>query len=85
MLKLVESLALKTERAKRTAVEIIPLRDSEIGIFKCGWCEATVRGKRKGWNSYRATECKPVPIQIRGDICPRRECRISLQAKYTKR
>jgi hypothetical protein len=85
MLKLVESLAVKAERAKRTAIEFTPLRDRETGTYKCAWCEAVVRGKRKGWSSYCATDHKPVQVQIHGDVCSRWECRISLQAKYTKR
>ena len=68
MLKLVESLAVKAKRAKRTTVELIPLRDSGTGTFKCGWCEATVSGKLKGWNSYRATEHKPVQFALAGYV-----------------
>ena len=56
MLKLVESLAVKAERAKKTTVQFIPLRDSGSGAHKCSWCETVVRGKRKGWNSYHAIE-----------------------------
>jgi hypothetical protein len=85
MLKLVESLSIKAARAKHTSIEFIPLRESGTGTYKCGWCETVVKGKRKGWNSYRATVDKPVRVQICGDACPRRECRISLQAKYIRK
>jgi hypothetical protein len=85
MLKLAESLSIKAARVKHSSVEFIPIRDSDTGTYKCGWCEVVVRGKRKGWVSYRATDHKPVQIQIQGDVCHRRECRISLQAKYIKR
>lgn len=85
MLKLVESLAVKLERAKRTRIEFIPLRDGGTGTYKCAWCETVVRGKRKGWNSYRLTDPKgPFEFHILGDVCSRHECRISLQAKYSR-
>lgn len=85
MLKLVESLSIKAARVKHSYVEFIPLRDSGTGTYTCGWCGVVVGGKRTGWVSYRAIDHKPVEIQIQGDVCHRRECRISLQAKYTKR
>jgi hypothetical protein len=84
MLKLVESLAVKAQRAKRTTVEFVPLRDGGTGVHKCSWCQTVVRGKRKSWNSYRATERigNTTELRFEGDVCPREECRISLQAKY---
>ena len=86
MLKLVESLAVKAERAKKTTVQFIPIRDRGTGTHKCNWCETVVRGKRKGWNSYHATERLGPTTELRfdGDVCPREECRISLQAKYIR-
>jgi hypothetical protein len=86
MLKLVESLAVKAARAKRTTVEFIPLRDSGTGWYKCAWCETTVSGKRIGWSSFKAVEQRPssAKFDIQGDVCPRPECRISLQAKYIR-
>ncbi len=87
MLKLVESLAVKAQRAKTTTVEFLPLRESGTGTHKCSWCETVVKGKRKGWNSYRATERIGTTTELRfeGDVCPREECRISLQAKHPAR
>ena len=84
MLKLVKSLAVKAERAKKTTVQFIPLRDSGSGTHKCSWCETVVRGKRKSWNSYHAIERLGPTTELRfdGDVCPRKECRISLQAEY---
>ena len=86
MLKLVESLAVKAERAKKTTVQFIPIRDRGTGTHKCNWCEAVVRGKRKGWNSYHATERLGPTTELRfdDDVRPREECRINLQAKYSR-
>ena len=44
---------------------------------KCNWCGTVVRGKRKGWNSYHATERLGPTTELRfdGDVCPREECR----------
>ena len=44
MLRLVESLVTKAERAKTTTVEFFPLR--EATSHKCGWCETFVKGNR---------------------------------------
>jgi hypothetical protein len=54
MLKLVESLATKAERAKSTTVEFSPLI-SEAYARKCDWCERFTTSP-KGWVSYRAVE-----------------------------
>jgi hypothetical protein len=86
MLKLVESLATKAERAKHTTVAFTPLPDCVIGTYKCAWCESVVKGKRQGWSGFEALgEPKaPGPVRVSGIVCSRRECRVSLQAKYTK-
>jgi hypothetical protein len=83
MLKLVESLAVKAQRAKSTTVEFIPLRETTT-IHECDWCGTVGSGKRKGWNSYTALERSARgEFPVTGDVCPNAECRISLQAKYS--
>ena len=62
-----KSLAVKAERAKKTTVQFIPIRDRGSGTHKCNWCEAVVRGKRKGWNSYHATERLGPNTELRFD------------------
>ena len=52
MLRLVESLATKAERAKTTTVEFFPLR--EATSHKCGWCETFARGTRKAGTATAA-------------------------------
>jgi hypothetical protein len=77
MLKLVESLAAKAERAKRTTVEFLPLHQ---GIsHHCLWCGQYA----KGWQSYRAVDhSHPGGIKVMGEVCADRECHMSIAAKY---
>jgi hypothetical protein len=82
MLRLVESLAAKVERAKSTTVEFVPLRARPMG-YKCDWCSKIVSSKHKGWISFRAVDrSSGFEIRLVGDVCERYECRISVQAKY---
>jgi hypothetical protein len=71
MLRLVESLATKAERAK-TTVEFFPLR--EATSHKCGWCETFVKGNPKGWHSYRGVDRSyPGGLNVGGDVCSAKE------------
>ena len=82
MLRLVESLATKAERAKTTTVEFFPLR--EAPSHKCGWCETFAKGNPKGWHSYRGVDRSyPSGLNVGGDVCSAKECRLSIQAKYS--
>jgi DNA-directed RNA polymerase subunit RPC12/RpoP len=84
MLRLVESLATKVERAKSTTVQFVPLRARPIG-YKCDWCGKIVNSKQKGWISFRAIDCSSgFEAPVAGDVCDCDECMISIQAKYTK-
>jgi hypothetical protein len=83
MLKLVESLAVKAERAKSTTVVFVALGESVS--HRCSWCGQFAKGNPKSWNSYHAVDhTYPRGLNIVGDVCPKRECRISIQAKYTR-
>ena len=81
MLKLVESLAAKAERAKRTTVEFLPLHK---GIsHHCLWCGQYAKGSPKGWQSYRAIDhSHPKGIKVMGEVCADRESHMSIAAKY---
>jgi hypothetical protein len=82
MLKLVESLATKAERAKSTTVEFSPLR-SDAYARKCDWCEKFTTTP-KGWASYRAVEkTKRGVFEVAGHVCADPECRLSIQARYS--
>ena len=82
MLKLVESLATKAERAKSTTVEFFPLREGFS--HRCSWCETYATGNPKSWDSFRAVaRSDPVWLNVVGDVCADKECRISIQAKYS--
>jgi hypothetical protein len=82
MLKLVESLATKAERAKSTTVEFFPLREGFS--HRCSWCETYANGNPKSWDSFRAVaRSDPVWLNVVGDVCADKECRISIQAKYS--
>jgi hypothetical protein len=84
MLRLVESLAVKAKRAKSTTVVFVPLGESVS--HRCSWCGEFAKGIPKGWNGYRAVD-HTYPrggLAVAGDICPNRECRISIKAKYAK-
>jgi hypothetical protein len=82
MLRLVESLATKAERAKTTTVEFFPLR--EATSHKCGWCETFVKGNPKGWHSYRGVDRSyPGGLNVGGDVCSAKECSLNIQAKYS--
>jgi hypothetical protein len=85
MLKLVESLAVKAKRAKSTTVVFVPLSESGVS-HRCSWCGQFAKGKLKGWNGYHAVDHSYPPggLAVAGDVCCDRECRISIQAKYTK-
>jgi ferredoxin len=52
MLKLVESLGAKAERAKRTTIEYLPLQDGTS--HHCAWCGLCAKGRPKGWQRYKA-------------------------------
>ena len=85
MLKLVESLAVKAKRAKSTTVVFVPLSESGVS-HRCSWCGQFAKGKPKGWNGYRALD-QSYPrggLAVAGDVCSDRECKIGIQAKYTK-
>jgi hypothetical protein len=82
MLKLVESLATKAERAKRTTVEFQPLSSDAYGR-NCDWCE-TFASRPKGWASYQAVErTKRGVFNVNGHVCADPECRLSIQARYS--
>jgi hypothetical protein len=84
MFRLVDSFATKVERAKSIAVQFKPLRTRPIG-YKCDWCHKVVNDKQKGWISFRAVDCSSgFETSLTGEICERDECRISIQAKYTR-
>ena len=81
MLKLVESLAAKAERAKRTTVEFLPLH--KCISHHCLWCGQYAKGSPKGWLSYRAVDhSHPKGIKVMGEVCADRECHMSIAAKY---
>jgi hypothetical protein len=81
MLKLVESLATKAERAKSTTVEFSPLRGTHPRT--CDWCRK-FSPDPKGWASYKAVEPKcGGASKISGDVCADVECRLSIQARYS--
>jgi hypothetical protein len=83
MLRLVESLAIKAERAKTTTVEFFPLR--EAPSHKCAWCETYAKGNPKGWHSYRGVDRSyPGGSNVGGDVCSAKECRLSIQAKLAR-
>jgi hypothetical protein len=83
MLKLVESLASKAARAKRTTVEFMPLRE---GTFHhCAWCGQYAKGSPKGWHYYQALDYTyPGGLRVVGEVCANRECQMSVKAKYPK-
>jgi hypothetical protein len=83
MLKLVESLGVKRKRAKSTTVVFVPLGESIS--HRCSWCGQFAKGIPKGWNGYHALDhaYSREGVAVVGDICSDRECRISIQAKYT--
>ena len=81
MLKLVESLAAKAERAKRTTVEFLPLHQGSS--HHCLWCGQYAKGSPKGWQNYRAVDhSHPGGIKVMGEVCADRECHMSIAAKY---
>jgi hypothetical protein len=82
MLKLVESLATKAERAKATTVEFSPLRGTHPR--NCDWCEKYAANP-KGWASYEAVERgkQGNVFRVTGDVCSDPECRLSVQARYS--
>jgi hypothetical protein len=82
MLKLVESLATKAERAKATSVEFSPLQSWRPR--SCDWCEKIAANPR-GWASYGAFERgrRGSVFRVTGDVCSDPECRISIQARYS--
>jgi hypothetical protein len=81
MLKLVETLATKAERAKATTVEFSPLRGAHPR--NCDWCKKFAANP-KGWASYEAEERTGKGIfKVTGNVCASVECRISIQAKYS--
>jgi hypothetical protein len=84
MLKLVGSLAVKAKRAKSTTVVFVPLGESIS--HRCSWCGQFAKGTPKGWNGYQAMDYsyRGVKLSVAGDVCADTECRISIQAKYTK-
>jgi hypothetical protein len=83
MLKLVESLTVKRKRAKSTTVVFVPLGESIS--HRCSWCGQFAKGTPKGWNGYRALDhaYSREGVAVAGDVCSDRECKISIQAKYT--
>jgi hypothetical protein len=82
MLKLVESLAAKAARAKRTTVEYLPLQGSTS--HRCAWCNLYVKGSPKGWQCYKALDrCLPGGVKVMGEVCRNHECRVSIEAKYS--
>jgi hypothetical protein len=80
MLRLVETLALKAERAKSTTVDFFPLTDCRSK--KCSWCKE-FSAFPKGWSRFNAIDHKPGGIAITGYICADPECRISIMAQYS--
>jgi hypothetical protein len=83
MLKLVESLAAKAERAKRTTVEYLPLQTSPF--HRCAWCNSHAKGSPKGWQSYNALDRSlPGGVKETGEVCGNHECRVSIEAKYSQ-
>jgi hypothetical protein len=81
MLRLVESLATKAERAKSTRVEFLPLRQAVS--YRCGWCRRFASNP-KGWSSYRAADVGKRGIFTGiGEVCGDPECRLSIQARYS--
>jgi hypothetical protein len=81
MLKLVETLATKAERAKATTVEFSPLRGAHPR--NCDWCDKFAANP-KGWASYEAVQStKQGVFKVTGDVCADVECRISIQARYS--
>jgi hypothetical protein len=84
MLRLVESFATKTQRAKSTTVQFMPLRARSLG-YKCDWCGQIVNERQRGWISFKAVVRSPgVGDVVIGDVCNCDECRISVQAKYAE-
>jgi hypothetical protein len=83
MLKLVESLAAKAERAKHTTVEYLPFQE---GIsHHCTWCGLYAKGSPKGWQCFKALDPSlPGGVKVMGEVCGNPECRISVEAKYTR-
>jgi hypothetical protein len=83
MLKLVESLAAKVERAKRTTVEYLPLQDGTS--HRCKWCGLYAKGSPKGWQCYKAVDPSvPRGVKVMGEVCGNPECRVSVEAKYAQ-
>jgi len=75
---------MKAKRAKSTTVVFVPLGESTS--HHCFWRGQFAKGKLKGANGYRAVD-HTYPrggLAITGDVCSDRECKISIQAKYTK-
>ena len=81
MLKLVETLATKAERAKATTVEFSPLRGAHPR--NCDWFDKFAANP-KGLASYEAVQStKQGVFKVTGDVCADVECRISIQARYS--
>jgi hypothetical protein len=81
MLKSVESLAAKAERAKRTTVEYLPLQEG--ASHHCAWCGVYAKRRPKGWQRYKALDTSlPGGGKVMGEVCGNPECRVSIETKY---
>jgi hypothetical protein len=81
MLKSVESLAAKAERAKRTTVEYLPLQEG--ASHHCAWCGVYAKRRPKGWQRYKALSTSlPGGGEVMGEVYGNPECRVSIEAKY---
>jgi hypothetical protein len=77
MLRLVESLAAKTERAKRTTVEYLSLLGD--ASHHCAWCGQYAKGSPKSWQCYGALDrAIPGGDKAAGEVCGNPECRVSV-------
>jgi hypothetical protein len=65
MLKLVESLEAKAERAKRTTVEYLPSQEGTSHHYV--WCGLYAKGKPKGWHRYKALDAS-LPGGVNGSL-----------------
>lgn len=82
MLKLVESLAIKAERAKPTNVQFFPLRAGFS--HRCSWCGTFAKGNPITWDSFTAFSWTGTRwVQVVGDVCADQECQLSTQAKFS--
>ena len=83
MLTLVELLAAKVERAKRTTVQYLPLQ--EAISHHCVWCGLYAKGSPKGWRCYKALDPTLLgAVKVMGEVCGSPECRVSIEAKYPR-